>query len=84
MKVYRTLSGSIYYVDEENKQICRDGKSGVTTRATTEWRKYTSIAECLGGLLIVWDADTRLLPGSPDGSWPTTLTTKIVDLWEEP
>ena len=85
MKVYTTRSGSVYYVDEENKRIRREGREWTTERASVVWRQYISVYEMHKNLLIMWDKPTTpLLPGSPDASWPSTLTTQIVSMREEP
>lgn len=76
---YFTQSGSIYEVDEERKRVRRFG-ADTTTRAHADWTPYKFInTNGIGSpLLIHWPKNVPLLPGSPDGMTPATLSTTIV------
>lgn len=58
--IFYTISGSIYELDINNKQIRRmEGKEDPTPRQGTggEWKKFTTCSEVLVGqsLLIHWE-----------------------------
>jgi hypothetical protein len=61
MKKVKTESGSIYEIDEENKQVRRlTGTANPTLRqgADGEWRKYANLIYNLdNSMLIVWKYD---------------------------
>lgn len=79
MITFRTVSGSLYEVDTENMRARRLRGKTLSVRATPEWRKYTAISQIRIGepVIFFWDDETPLLPGSPDGAVPTTLTGDV-------
>lgn len=85
-KVVTTVSGSVYEVDEADKNVRRlNGKSDPTPRIGKDgdWRGYDSI---LGpvvneSMIIVWGKNVSLLPGS-DGGTPVTMTSPVASIEE--
>lgn len=80
---YETVTGSIYEIDVDSKQIRRVyGKTPTTERVGKEgqWKGIDSIQEVVldedgkTSLLIVWGLNE-------DGSLKTTLTSPIVKKW---
>lgn len=82
---FKTISGSLYEINTDSKQIRRVVGTTNTVRATNEWKKYDEIIPnppTEGEQLhIFWDAkDTPLLEGSDTGSIPITITSIIVEI----
>ena len=80
---FKTISGSLYEVDQENKQIRRlNGTNDPSPRQGKDgdFRKYSEISsiEIEKPVLICWiKEETPLLSGSPEYAVPTTLTSLV-------
>lgn len=76
-----TVSGSVYLIDEENKKVLRQGKSGMTVRAVDEWRPYDRVVYSMGEVLeIWWPHNLERLEGSSKNTLPVTTTSPIVKI----
>ncbi len=74
IQTYHTATGSIYEVDEANKQIRRmHGTHPPRSRQGVdgEWKQYEELHKYLNGLLIVWEVI--------DGVSKSTLTSQLVE-----
>jgi hypothetical protein len=74
IKVFKTLSGSVYQLDEETKMVRRCfGQSPSTKRIGNdgEWKPYLTAIYSPKGLLVVWEV--------VDGVNKATLTSPITE-----
>jgi hypothetical protein len=84
---FTTVSGSLYEVDATNKRIRRlSGNKPPTERQGNDWKQYDSISAIEVGqpVLIIWNEGTPLLPDSPEGALPTTMTSFVQSIEEAP
>jgi len=81
--IFITESESKYEVDFDYKvvrRLLRSPESG-SERVAEDWRPYDAIDLSLGNsCTIVWPDSTPRLPGSPEGSLPVTITSKVVEI----
>ncbi len=85
-KVVTTVSGSVYEVDEADKNVRRlNGIKDPTPRLGQDgdWRAYDSIhgPEIDKSMVIVWGLDVPLLPGNSN-CVPITYTSFVVSIEE--
>ena len=89
MSTFRTISGSEYQVDTDNKRIRRVSNSNgqaPTARQGDDWRTYADIGPIKVGksVVIFWNPKTTpLLEGSPDNANPATITSEIAEIIEQ-
>jgi hypothetical protein len=95
--IFHTFSGSIYEIDETNKQIRRlTGATNPTPRQgkDCEWRKYDSLfpnpIEEAKSVMIIWTKETELLSETKaelesDGGFaiPMTTTSPVAKIVKE-
>lgn len=86
---FRTESGSHYEIDRTKRQIRRiagpnapskrQGKDG-------EWKHYEFASDVVVGnqVVIFWDNSEKLLDGSPPGAHPTTMTSPVAEVEDDP
>ena len=89
MTTFVFTQNSCYEFDLELKQVRRlNGATDPTPRTGTDgqWRVYQSISEIEVGkpMLIQWPDAVPLLPGSPAGSAPATITSSVVSFSDHP
>jgi hypothetical protein len=83
---FQTESGSLYEVNEIDKQVRRlNGASDPTPRQGKdgEWKHYDAILsgiEVGRSVMIVWTSDIQ--PPPVEGSLPTTITSPVVKIVE--
>lgn len=87
MKQFKTASGSLYEVDEDNKcvrRILNEAYIDATDRqGNNEWRRYNFISDIMVGhhVLIFWDKQTTpLLTQSIKNATPATETSRVVEI----
>ena len=85
---FKTESGSWYEADTENNRVRRlSGDKDPTPRQGKdgEWRSYETISPPIVGeiVVIIWPEGTPVLPGSPEGAMPVTMTSPIVEVKDE-
>lgn len=91
---FKTYSGSVYEVDQDNKQYRRiSGMKDPTPRQSKdgEWRKYASIGMFGDNLIEIGQPvfffydpkDTPLHEGSDKNASPTTITSYVVEMLSE-
>jgi len=82
---FTTLSGSVYEVDKEAKQIRRVEGTTTTTRRVGkgEWRSYENIhgPEVGHPVTILWTADID--PPPAEGTLPATVTSVVQQVMED-
>ena len=82
---FTTLSGSVYEVDKEAKQIRRVEGTTTTTRrvGAGEWRPYYRIDGPEVGLpvMIFWTEDID--PPPAEGTLPATVTSPVQQVMED-
>jgi hypothetical protein len=76
--IVKTQTGSLYEIDEDNKQVRRlhGTKQATKLQGDNEWKKYAFIADAEVGqsLLIIW-ADK-----AEGYAVPTTITSPITEI----
>ena len=81
---FKTISGSIYEIDQNSKRIKRHyrKRSPTTRQENGDWRTYANASEVILGkpVLIWWDNDSPVL--ALPGMSPGTLTSLVVEIFE--
>lgn len=88
---FQTESNSVYEVNTDSKKIRRvNGIKDPTPRIgkAGEWKSYQDIfpnPPTIGSqVMIVWGAETEMLPGTmPGTAIPTTITSFVVSVKDE-
>ena len=85
---FKTISGSIYEVDEQGKKIRRlYGTEEATSRQGKDgdWKSFDHLdLEVGASAMIFWDAKTTpLLEGNTFGGSPATMTSQVAEIIDE-
>jgi len=90
--IFHTETGSIYEIDQANKQVRRlTGKNDPTPRQNKDeqWRKFSAHSPVIKGENVVffWGDETNLLPETKaaglNSAIPATITSLVVEIVDE-
>ena len=77
---YVTESGSVYEFDTTHCLVrCLVGK-GDTRLGKDVWKRYSEYMQLPNGCLLIELADAPLLEGSPEGSLPCVVTSRVKEV----
>jgi hypothetical protein len=78
--IVKTMSGSVYEIDEDNKRVRKSSLKGTEMLPVHEWKDYESVfVDHNNCLVIVWNAPGKIIG---DLGNRATVSTPLVDIPE--